>query len=55
LNWLHPLHNGEAFGLTGRILVFLSGLLPLVLFITGFLRWRHKRHAKAQMASRGQL
>lgn len=55
MNWLHPLHNGEVFGLTGRILVFISGLLPLVLFITGFLRWRHKRHAKAQMASRSQL
>ena len=45
LNWLHPLHNGEVLGLFGRWLVLLTGLLPLVLFVTGWLRWRHKRHA----------
>lgn len=41
--WLHPLHNGEAFGLVGRWLIFFSGLVPIVLFVTGILRWRHKR------------
>ncbi len=45
LRWLHPLHSGQAFGLTGRIIVALSGVIPLVLFITGIMRWRHK-HAK---------
>jgi uncharacterized iron-regulated membrane protein len=54
LNWLHPLHNGEVFGLTGRILVFISGLLPLLLFITGYLRWRHKRQAKMRKVLRSQ-
>jgi uncharacterized iron-regulated membrane protein len=43
LRWLHPLHSGEAFGLTGQILVCLSGLIPLVLFVTGFIRWRQKK------------
>jgi uncharacterized iron-regulated membrane protein len=41
--WLHPLHNGEAFGLLGRWLIFLSGFVPLILFITGIMRWRHKQ------------
>lgn len=45
LRWLHPLHSGEAFGLTGRIIVLLSGLIPLVLFYTGVLRWFQKRSA----------
>jgi len=45
-DWLHPLHNGEAFGLTGRILAFVSGLLPLALLLTGWIRWRQKRKAK---------
>ena len=45
-DWLHPLHNGEAFGLTGRILAFFSGLLPLALLLTGWIRWRQKRKAK---------
>ncbi|MDO9477992.1 MAG: PepSY-associated TM helix domain-containing protein [Pseudohongiella sp.] len=41
--WQHPLHNGEAFGLFGRLLVTLSGLLPALLLATGIVRWRQKR------------
>lgn len=47
LNLLHPLHNGEIFGLAGRIIIFASGFMPLVLYVTGFMRWRQKRKAKA--------
>lgn len=46
MDWMHPLHNGEAFGLTGRILACVGGLLPTVLLLTGWLRWRHKRSAR---------
>ncbi len=42
-NWLHPLHEGSAGGLAGRLLVALCGLLPTVLFVTGLLRWRSRR------------
>jgi uncharacterized iron-regulated membrane protein len=45
LDWQLPLHNGEAFGLIGRLIVFVTGLLPLALLVTGFLIWRHKRRA----------
>ncbi len=45
-NWLHPLHNGEAFGLTGRLLVALAGLLPGLLLLTGLWRWRQKARAR---------
>lgn len=48
LNWLHPLHNGEAFGLAGRWLVLVSGLMPLVLGISGTLRWWQRRQARAR-------
>ena len=44
--WQWPLHSGEAFGLTGRILVLLSGLALPALFATGVIRWRHKAAAK---------
>lgn len=37
------LHNGATFGLVGRLLVFVSGLVPLILFVTGFVIWRNKR------------
>ena len=44
--WQWPLHSGQAFGWTGRILVFLSGLACPVLFVTGVIRWLQKRRAK---------
>jgi uncharacterized iron-regulated membrane protein len=44
--WQWPLHSGQAFGMTGRILVLLSGLACVGLFVTGVLRWLHKRRAR---------
>lgn len=45
LAWLFPLHNGEAFGLTGRWIVFVSGFLPLILYVTAMRMWWLKRQA----------
>ncbi len=45
LNVLFPLHSGEALGLSGRILVFISGFAPLILYVTGILRWLQKHRA----------
>lgn len=46
LSWLHPLHNGEVFGLTGQILVLVTGFACPLLFFTGVIRWLQKRRAK---------
>lgn len=46
LEWLFPLHSGEAFGEIGRPIVLLVGLTPLILYVTGFLRWRRLRRAR---------
>lgn len=46
LAWLHPLHSGEAFGLPGRCLVLIAGLLCPLLLVTGWIRWLQKRRAK---------
>ncbi len=43
-NWLHPLHDASVGGLWLRIPVALVGLLPLVLFVTGVMRWWRLRH-----------
>lgn len=43
--WLHPLHNGEAFGTAGRCAALLAGLLPLILFLSGTLRWFTRRRS----------
>ena len=46
LEWLFPLHSGEAFGAVGRSIVLFIGLTPLALYVTGFLRWRQRRRAR---------
>lgn len=46
LDWQWPLHSGQAFGMTGRLLVFLSGLACPVIYVTGLLMWWRKRRTK---------
>jgi uncharacterized iron-regulated membrane protein len=46
LEWLFPLHSGEAFGEIGRPITLLIGVMPLALFVTGFLRWRQRRRGR---------
>jgi uncharacterized iron-regulated membrane protein len=50
LQW--PLHSGHAFGWIGRTLVFLSGIVCLILYVTGVIRWLQKRRARAKQAAR---
>ncbi|NDF04655.1 MAG: PepSY domain-containing protein, partial [Betaproteobacteria bacterium] len=45
LDWQLPLHSGRILGLPGRFIVFLGGLLPLALFVTGLFIWQRKRVA----------
>ncbi|MBU3652204.1 MAG: PepSY domain-containing protein [Limnohabitans sp.] len=47
--WVHPLHNGEALGLAGRVLVALLGLFPVILMVTGVLRFFQKRKARRRI------
>jgi uncharacterized iron-regulated membrane protein len=46
ISWLFPLHSGEAFGMPGRVLWTLLGLVPLLLFATGAWLWWQRRSAK---------
>ena len=46
LNSQHTLHFGIGMGLWWKIVVFLSGLLPLVLGITGVSIWWLKRRTR---------
>jgi uncharacterized iron-regulated membrane protein len=41
--WLFPLHSGEAFNLTGRLLVFISGLLIIALTLAGGGLWLKRK------------
>lgn len=46
LNWMYPLHTGEAFGLPGRIFMSGFGAMPLVFAVTGVLIWWKRRGAR---------
>ncbi|PPD44959.1 MAG: peptidase M4 [Methylocystis sp.] len=50
LEWLFPIHSGEAFGGLGRPIALLTGLSPLILYVTGFTRWLQKRRARRRLA-----
>lgn len=50
--WVHPLHNGEALGLLGRLMTTMLGLLPVALMATGFIRYLHKRKARSLIKAR---
>ena len=41
-SWQYPLHSGQMFGLPGRILILVSGLLTVGLSITGVIIWYRK-------------
>lgn len=49
---LPSLHNGEALGLPGRITVCITGFMPLVLYVTGVMRWLQKRRPAKQPKTR---
>jgi hypothetical protein len=53
INWLFPLHTGEAFGSWGRAFITVFGLVPLAFAVTGVLIWwkrrsGHRRHLERE-------
>jgi uncharacterized iron-regulated membrane protein len=47
--WQKPLHIAEGIGPLWRMLVFVSGFLPLVFFVTGVTMWLQKRRNRLAM------
>lgn len=45
--WLHPLHNGEALGLPGRLIALAGGLWWAVMMWTGWRRHRDRRRGSS--------
>lgn len=41
--WIFPTHTGDIAGWAGRLVMFLAGLVPLLLFVTGAYVWYSKR------------
>ena len=42
--WIWPLHSGEAFGATGRLLWFFAGMSLPALYLSGLLRWMQRNN-----------
>jgi uncharacterized iron-regulated membrane protein len=53
LAWQHALHAGRGFGPVWKLLVFMSGLLPLLFTITGVLMWLRRRRSRRRVATTG--
>jgi len=51
--WQWPLHSGYVAGWPGRIAVFLFGLSWPLVFVTGVIRWLHKRGARRRAGEKG--
>lgn len=47
-SWQNPLHSGHAFGLAGRVIVFVSGLAAMVFVFTGVPLWLARRPARGR-------
>jgi uncharacterized iron-regulated membrane protein len=52
VEWLYPLHSGEAFGEAGQVIILILGLVPLILYVTGTIRWLQKRKAARKRNTR---
>ena len=56
LSWVTPIHYGTFGGMPTRILALLGGLMPLVLFVTGFIIWwpryRKQKRQRQKKAAR---
>ena len=50
--WIRALHDGSIGGLGGRALAVVLGIIPALLFITGFLRWRRRKDARQSSLNR---
>jgi len=51
LQSMFPLHSGRIIGITGRVLMSITGALVAMLCITGVLIWARKRRARVRSAA----
>ena len=51
LNLQHTLHFGIGLGWVWKVLVFISGILPLALAVTGVVMWLKRRSVKRIVAA----
>ncbi|HVE89100.1 MAG TPA: PepSY-associated TM helix domain-containing protein [Burkholderiaceae bacterium] len=55
MHWLFPLHSGTAFGTAGQITMAATGVVPMLLVITGLWVWLRKRRGERISRERQSL
>lgn len=48
LAWQMPLHGGSAFGMPGKLIILISGLVSTIMIVTGIMIWLRKRNKIAR-------
>jgi uncharacterized iron-regulated membrane protein len=46
MHWLFPLHSGSAFGQAGLVAMCVTGIVPLLMVLTGLWVWWRKRRGE---------
>lgn len=56
LSWLTPIHYGSFGGRPTQVIAIIAGLMPLALFITGFIIWwpRYRKQKKGKKRKTGE-
>lgn len=49
-SWVFPIHTGDIAGAAGRLIAFVSGLVPSFLLVTGWIVW-YRRRARRQRSA----
>ena len=50
--WMRRIHDGTDMGVLWQVIIFLGGILPAVLAVTGVIMWWRARKWKAELAAR---
>ena len=51
--WMRRIHDGDDMGIVWQVVIFLGGLLPAGLAVTGVIMWWRARGWRAKVAARG--
>lgn len=54
-DWQFALHSGQAFGLLGRLIIFMAGIAISIISITGIIIWWRKLNARRSSQSKANV
>ena len=55
MRWMRRIHDGTDMGLVWQVIIFIGGIIPAVLAVTGIIMWWRARGWQAQLAARQRV